>query len=258
MEDFNGLEPRLQALEEFTNGLRAEREKQMQEQELQQLLDSYGMQFNGRRDVGMEILNQLHRRGVDTSAASSNAVQDIITDMQAQIAQLYDDFNQKRQEMDQIQQQAAQLTDQINNIDQVVADTTGDGSEIPVPTNMSPEQMSTEVPPAPDATMTPPPPAADESVTPPPADMSVPPEQPASDTTSEVPPPVPEQPVVSDVRLKNVDTPNPMQNQQQFFIKKTNKVNVAPSADILSDKRVKEVHTPTFGRHLISVASRGF
>ena len=251
MEDFNGLEPRLQALEEFTNGLRAEREKQMQEQELQQLLDSYGMQFNGRRDVGMEILNQLHRRGVDTSAASSNAVQDIITDMQAQIAQLYDDFNQKRQEMDQIQQQAAQLTDQINNIDQVVADTTGDGSEIPVPTNMSPEQ------PAPDTTMTPPP-AADENVTPPPADMSVPPEQPAPDTTSEVPPPAPEQPVVSDVRLKNVDTPNPMQNQQQFFIKKTNKVNVAPSADILSDKRVKEVHTPTFGRHLISVASRGF
>ena len=252
MEDFNGLEPRLQALEEFTNGLRAEREKQMQEQELQQLLDSYGMQFNGRRDVGMEILNQLHRRGVDTSAASSNAVQDIITDMQAQIAQLYDDFNQKRQEMDQIQQQAAQLTDQINNIDQVVADTTGDGSEIPVLTNMSPEQ------PAPDTTSEVPPPAADESVTPPPADMSVPPEQPAPDTTSEVPPPVPEQPVVSDVRLKNVDTPNHMQNKQQFFIKKTNKVNVAPSADILSDKRVKEVHTPTFGRHLISVASRGF
>ena len=247
MEDFNGLEPRLQALEEFTNGLRAEREKQAQEQELQQLLDSYGMQFNGRRDVGMEILNQLHRRGVDTSAASSNAVQDIITDMQAQIAQLYDDFNQKRHEMDQIQQQAAQLTDQINNIDQVVADTTGDGSEIPVPTSMSPEQAPTEVPPAPDATMTPPP-----------ADGSVPPEQPAPDTTSEVPPPVPEQPVVSDVRLKNVDTPNPMQNQQQFFIKKTNKVNVAPSADILSDKRVKKVHTPTFGRHLISVASRGF
>ena len=247
MEDFNGLEPRLQALEEFTNGLRAEREKQAQEQELQQLLDSYGMQFNGRRDVGMEILNQLHRRGVDTSAASSNAVQDIITDMQAQIAQLYDDFNQKRQEMDQIQQRAAQLTDQINNIDQVVADTTGDGSEIPVSTDMSPEQAPTEVPPAPDATMTPPP-----------ADGSVPPEQPAPDTTSEVPPPVPEQPVVSDVRLKNVDTPNPMQNQQQFFIKKTNKVNVAPSADILSDKRVKEVHTPTFGRHLISVASRGF
>ena len=247
MEDFNGLEPRLQALEEFTNGLRAEREKQAQEQELQQLLDSYGMQFNGRRDVGMEILNQLHRRGVDTSAASSNAVQDIITDMQAQIAQLYDDFNQKRHEMDQIQQQAAQLTDQINNIDQVVADTTGDGSEIPVPTNMSPEQAPTEVPPAPDATMAPPP-----------ADGSVPPEQPAPDTTSEVPPPVPEQPVVSDVRLKNVDTPNPMQNKQQFFIKKTNKVNVAPSADILSDKRVKEVHTPTFGRHLISVASRGF
>ena len=247
MEDFNGLEPRLQALEEFTNGLRAEREKQAQEQELQQLLDSYGMQFNGRRDVGMEILNQLHRRGVDTSAASSNAVQDIITDMQAQIAQLYDDFNQKRQEMDQIQQQAAQLTDQINNIDQVVADTTGDGSEIPVPTSMSPEQAPTEVPPAPDATMAPPP-----------ADGSVPSEQPAPDTTSEVPPPVPEQPVVSDVRLKNVDTPNPMQNQQQFFIKKTNKVNVAPSADILSDKRVKEVHTPTFGRHLISVASRGF
>lgn len=257
MEDFNGLEPRLQALEEFTNSLRAEREKQAQEQELQQLLDSYGMQFNGRRDVGMEILNQLHRRGVDTSAASSNAVQDIITDMQAQIAQLYDDFNQKRQEMDQIQQQAAQLTDQINNIDQVVADTTGDGSEIPVPTSMSPEQAPTEVPPAPDATMAPPP-VADESVTPPPADMSVPLEQPAPDTTSEVPPPVPEQPVVSDVRLKNVDTPNPMQNQQRFFIKKTNKVNVAPSADILSDKRVKEVHTPTFGRHLISVASRGF
>ena len=245
MEDFNGLEPRLQALEEFTNGLRAEREKQAQEQELQQLLDSYGMQFNGRRDVGMEILNQLHRRGVDTSAASSNAVQDIITDMQAQIAQLYDDFNQKRQEMDQIQQQAAQLTDQINNIDQVVADTTGDGSEIPVPTNMSPEQVPAKE--TPDATMTPP--AADESVTP---------EQSAPDTTSEVPPSAPEQPVVSDVRLKNVDTPNHMQNKQQFFIKKTNKVNVAPSADILSDKRVKEVHTPTFGRHLISVASRGF
>lgn len=240
MEDFNGLEPRLQALEEFTNGLRAEREQQAQEHELQSILDSYGMQFNGRRDVGMEILNQLHRRGVDTSAASSNAIQDIITDMQTQIAQLYDDFNQKRQEMDQIQQQAAQLTDQINNIDQVVADATGDGSEVPQPTDMSP------VPPA------------DEGAIPPSPEAAAPiPE--GGDMAAPAPvPPAPEQPVVSDVRLKNVETPNPMQNQQQFFIKKTNKVNVAPSPDILSDVRMKEVHTPTFGRHLISVASRGF
>ena len=256
MEDFNGLEPRLQALEALAEQIQADKAQATQEKNLQSILDQYGLQFNGRRDVGMEILNQLNRQGVDVSAASSNAIQDIITDMQAQISQLYDDFNQKRQEMDQVQQEAAQLADQINKIDETVANATD--SENQPDANIeppAPEMPSAE--PAPAATDMAPPAPEDQMMPPEAAAPEMPPAEPVP-ATEPVPPAADPNAVMSDVRVKNVETPNPMGNQQGFFIKKTDKVNVAPSPDILSDQRVKEVHTPTFGRHLISVASRGF
>ena len=249
MEDFNDLEPRLAALEQLAQ---AQQEKEAQAQQaaaLQSIKDQYGMRFNNRDDVGMEILNQLARKGVDVSAASSNAVQDILDDMQAQVAQLYDDFNQQKHEMQETQNQAAELADQLNQIDETVKAATGGdmvNDEVPPPVEEAPvpEAPATEpvgepaVPPVEEAPAPVPEEPAPEPV-PAPADMA---------------PPAPE-PVTSDVTLKNVETPNPMGNNQSFFIKKTNKVNVAPSPAILSDATMKK---PSFGRNLIDIARRGW
>lgn len=251
MDEFNNLEPRLQALEQMAQQLQLEKEEAAQEKQIQGLLDQYGMQFNNRRDVGMEILNQLNRQGVDVSAASSSAIQDIITDMQTQIAQLYDDFNQKRQEMDIIQSEAADLANKVNQIDQVVVDATSLDAAVPTENEVPPVDapVEGEVPPPVEG----PAEAPVEGDVPPPVESTA--EAPVESSAA-----IPENTTLSDVRVKNVETPTPMQQPQNYFIKRTNKVNVAPSPDILSDARVKDVKSskPSFANHLISVARRSF
>lgn len=249
MEDFNDLESRLAALEQLAQ---AQQEKEAQAQQtaaLQSIKDQYGMRFNNRDDVGMEILNQLARKGVDVSAASSNAVQDILDDMQAQVAQLYDDFNQQKHEMQETQNQAADLADQLNQIDETVKAATGGdmtNDEVPPPV---------EEPPMPEAPAPMPEEMAPPPVEEPPAPAPEPVPEPAPEPApTDMAPPAPE-PVTSDVTLKNVETPNPMGNNQSFFIKKTNKVNVAPSPAILSDATMKK---SSFGRNLIDIARRGW
>lgn len=255
MDEFNNLEPRLQALEQMAQQLQLEKEEAAQEKQIQGLLDQYGMQFNNRRDVGMEILNQLNRQGVDVSAASSSAIQDIITDMQTQIAQLYDDFNQKRQEMDIIQSEAADLANKVNQIDQVVVDATSLDAASPTENEVPPVDAPVDAPvegPV-DTPVEGPAEAPVEGDVPPPVESTA--EAPVESSAA-----IPENTTLSDVRVKNVETPTPMQQPQNYFIKRTNKVNVAPSPDILSDARVKDVKSskPSFANHLISVARRSF
>ena len=225
------------------------------------------MRFGNRDDVAMEILNQLNRRGVDVSAASSNAVQDILDDMQGQIAALYDAFNQNKKEMADTQAKAADLADQLNSIDETVKAATGGdmvGEEVP---GAVPPATDTPSPfePAPEAAPEP----APESAAAADAGMGEPaPETAPADTTAPAPEaaPAPElapMDVPSDVRVKSISTENPppkMGNNQSYFIKPSDKVNAAPGPEILSDQRMKEPAAPhpTFGKHLISVASRGW
>lgn len=254
--EMDNLEPRLQALEALAEQMQAEKAQAAQDRDLQSVLDTYGMQFNNRKDVGMEILNQLSRQGVDVSAASSNAVQDIITDMQAQISQLYDDFNQKRQEMDAVQREAADLADQVNKMDEVVMNAANEpgqpdanieppAPEAPAPDMSAPQDM----PPAPDAGMAPPP-APDMGAPAPDAGMPPAPEAPAPEMAA--PAPMPQEPApnmaVSDERMKNIDT------RPAHVIYRT-----AKSQMTVSDERMKEVHkAPSFGSHLINIARRGW
>lgn len=216
--EMDNLEPRLQALEALAEQMQAEKAQAAQDRDLQSVLDTYGMQFNNRKDVGMEILNQLSRQGVDVSAASSNAVQDIITDMQAQISQLYDDFNQKRQEMDAVQREAADLADQVNKMDEVVMNAANEPGQ-------------------PDANIEPPAPEA------PAPDMSAPAPAPA---------PMPQEPApnmaVSDERMKNIDT------RPAHVIYRTAK----PQMTVSDERMKEVHKAPSFGSHLINVARRGW
>lgn len=263
MEDFNGLEPRLAALEQMAQEMQAEKAAAAEKAAIQSLKDQYGMRFGNRDDVAMEILNQLNRRGVDVSAASSNAVQDILDDMQGQIAALYDAFNQNKKEMADTQAKAADLADQLNSIDETVRSATGGdmvGDEVP---GATPPATDTPSPfePAPEAA----PEAAPEGAAAADAGMGEPaptPEAVPAPEAAPAPEPAPMD-VPSDVRVKSISTENPppkMGNNQSYFIKPSDKVNAAPGPEILSDARMKEPAAPhpTFGKHLISVASRGW
>lgn len=265
-EDFGGLEPRLAALEQMAQQMQAEKEAAAKQAAIQSLKDQYGMRFGNRDDVALELLNQLNRKGVDVSAASSEAVQDILDDMQGQIAALYDAFNQHRNELNQLQSDAANLAGQLNTIDETVtAATGGDMAGGEVPGSEPPAEPAPEAAPAPvpEATAEP----APETV--PAAAPEAPvPEAPAAPAPEAAPAPVPPaepapMEVPSDVRVKNISTENPppkMGNSQAYFIKKSNKVNIAPGPEILSDENMKNVEAPkpSFGKHLISIASRGF
>lgn len=284
MEDFNGLEPRLAALEQMAQQIQEEKAAQAQKAAVESLKDQYGMRFGNRDDVAMEILNQLSRQGVDVSAASSEAVQNILDDMQGQIAALYDAFNQHNQEMKSLQRDAASLADQLSTIDETVQSATaGDmaGGEVPgapaPDTAAAPEaapEPAPEAAPAPDAA----PEAApqqDPNIVPMP-DTAPAPEAAAPQDPNIVQ--MPQEPqgmvvesdarvknlahsVVSDVRMKNISTENPppkMGNNQTHFINPSNKVNVAVGPEVCSDERVKDIKKPSFGKHLISIASRGW
>lgn len=260
-EDFGGLEPRLAALEQMAQEMKAEREESARKAAIQSLKDRYGMRFGNRDDVAMEILNQLNRRGVDVSAASNNAVQDILDDMQGQIAALYDAFNQKQEEFDQVREEAAGLADQLNKIDNVVqAATSGDMAGGEVPGNEPPPETAPEAAPAPEAPVEPAPEAALAPAEPAPAAEAAP----APEAPAPVPPAEPApMDVPSDARVKNIETKNPppkMGNNQTHFIDPSSKVNVAVGPEVLSDKNMKNVEAkrPSFGKHLISIASRGF
>lgn len=266
MEDFNGLEPRLAALEQMAQQIQEEKAAAAQKAAIDSLKDKYGMRFGNRDDVAMEILNQLNRRGVDVSAASNNAVQDILDDMQGQIAALYDAFNQSKREMADTQAKAADLAGQLNAIDETVQAATGGdmaGGEVPGNEPPAPSALEAmpEAAPAPDTEA-----LQDTNVVPMPEEQAAPaPEAAAQQEPNVVP--MPEEPVAqpmavpSDVRVKDISTDNPppkMGNNQSYAIKPSNKVNVAVGPDILSDKRMKEPAKPSFGKHLISIASRGW
>lgn len=269
MEDFNGLEPRLAALEQMAQEIQAEKAAAAQKAAIQSLKDQYGMRFGNRDDVAMEILNQLNRRGVDVSAASNNAVQDILDDMQGQIAALYDAFNQTRKEMNDAQAEAANLADQLNSIDETVQAATGGdmvGEEVPGATPPATD-MPSPFEPAPEAapeaaSEAAPAPAAPDAGMGEPAAPEAAPEGAAAPMPEAAPAPEPApMDVPSDVRVKSISTENPppkMGNNQSYFIKPSSKINVAAGPEIVSDARMKEPAKPSFGKHLISIASRGW
>ena len=196
------LSMRLTALEDSA---KAERDAKRQ----QEFMDKYGNMFSNNRDIGIAILNQLDKQGVDTSAAGE-AIQSIIQDVLMECAALFNIFKNALQ-------QQGELLDKVSSIAQAV-DTAllPQGADIqsmlaqPMP-GMPPEGMPPEgMPPEgmPPEGMPPegmPPEGAGTTAPPPPEGM--PPEG-AGNLTP--PPPPPPEGVTSDRRVKSIIRTNSM------------------------------------------------
>ena len=184
------LSMRLTALEDSA---KAERDAKRQ----QEFMDKYGNMFSNNRDIGIAILNQLDKQGVDTSAAGE-AIQSIIQDVLMECAALFNIFKNALQ-------QQGELLDKVSSIAQAV-DTAllPQGADIqsmlaqPMsgmpPEGMPPEGMPPEGMPPEGAGNTPPPPPPEGAGSPPP-----PP-----------PPPPPPEGVPSDRRVKSIIRTNSM------------------------------------------------
>ena len=184
------LSMRLTALEDSA---KAERDAKRQ----QEFMDKYGNMFSNNRDIGIAILNQLDKQGVDTSAAGE-AIQSIIQDVLMECAALFNIFKNALQ-------QQGELLDKVSSIAQAV-DTAllPQGADIqsmlaqPMP-GMPPEGMPPEgMPPEGMPPEGMPPEGAGTTAPPPPEGM--PPEG-AGNLT---PPPPPPEGVTSDRRVKSI------------------------------------------------------
>lgn len=211
--DLEELSMRLGSLEQA-------RADDMQRAAQQAFMDKYGSRITNNEGLGLVILNELNRRGIDTSAADE-AVQEILDQLRMEATMLLDTI---KQDMNQ----ASELIDKIDEIDQSVqAAATATGSDTSIPSGeeempLMPE-MPTDAPPIPpegaEEPAPEPSPEAPEGPAPeemPPADVP-----PAPEEMGPAPEELPPEAMVSDANLKEV---------------------IQPKRIIISDKMRKYIH----------------
>lgn len=217
---------RLQALED-------ERAAEKQKAREDSFMDSYGGKFKNHRGLGMAILAELDRRGVDTSAADEA--------VQAVLDELREDSNRLLELIDEVKDTAAEQTEKIDDVADAVAkalagdgNTEGDGDgdvnqEVP-PMPPAPMEMGDAGAPPMGGDMPPAPPMEGDMPPAPPMEGGMPPAPPMGGDM----PPAPPQglpPTVSDRRMKRI-------------------------GKVLSDRRAKRLWKPSAG--MLSAATRGF
>lgn len=234
--DIAELEMRLAALEQS-------KKQSDQGAMLDGFMDKYGTRFNGNRGLGLTVLNELSRRGVDVSAAD-DAVQKITDELRMEATALLDNLKEAQAQVSEAQAQVSAFTDKVNTVDEAVMSAQG-GAPMGEPA----PDMSAEAP----APMEEPAPMPEEQapMEEPAPDMSA--EEPAPEADmGNLPPPeqaFPDANVLSDENMKNI-VKEPMTN------------------GVLSDRRMKLIKqfrsTPkpksgsTFSSSLLNAAKRGF
>lgn len=155
--DLDELSARLSSLEE-------QRDIDARMAAQQAFMDKYGSRMSNNASLGSVILNELNRRGIDTSAADE-AVQQIIDQLRMEATMLLDTLKDNME-------QASELVDKLDAVEdsvQAAADATGadislpseemaaeaQGGEIP-PEMMPPDMAGGEMPPPEQMEMVPP------------------------------------------------------------------------------------------------------
>lgn len=198
----------LEELSMRLGSLERARASDMQKAAQQAFMDKYGSRISNNTSLGLIILNELNRKGIDTSAADE-AVQEILDQLRMEATMLLDTIKDNME-------QGSELLDKINDMQESVeAAAAATGADLSV----SSEEVPTEISEA-EAGMTPEgqPPMegipADTGMGEPPADMgSAPEDMPAytgmGEPPAEIPPEqmqesLPEGDVVSDARMKRI------------------------------------------------------
>lgn len=179
------LEEMSMRLSSIEDTIKAERDAKRQ----QEFMDKYGDMFSNNQEIGLAILNQLDRKGVDVSVATE-AVQSIIQDVLMECTMLMNVFKSAMQ-------QQGELIDKVADIAQAV-DTAMAPAGADIQSMLAPPEGP---PPPPEGGMSPegappPPPEGMPPEGPPPPEGGTPPE-------GAPPPPAPEG-VPSDSRVKTI------------------------------------------------------
>ena len=149
-------------------------------------MDKYGTKFSGDEGIGVAILAELGRRGVDTSAADE-AVMEILDQIRMEATQILDKIK-----MDE--KAVSDLMDKVQTIEEGVHAATGATPDAGAPPDAG-------IPPLPDAAGAPPPMDMDMGAPPPGGDVPPPMDMGAPPPGGDVPPPMD---VPSDEQLKNI------------------------------------------------------
>jgi hypothetical protein len=135
-----GLEELAQRLAMLEGSAAQQQESQMRGQ----FMDKYGTKFSGDEGIGIAILNELNRRGIDTSAADE-AVQDILDTIRAEATAVLDKIK-----MDE--RTVSDLMDKVATVEESIAAATGatPGADMAVGTSPPPpEDIASDLAPPP-------------------------------------------------------------------------------------------------------------
>lgn len=237
-----------------------------EEAEKKAFLTAHGAMFNNNEDIGLSVLNELKRRGVETKAATDEAIESILDSYRKEIAQLSDALGSAKQQVEQLQNQQADLLSKADTMDKAVQSATGQPENQEAGIDGGAQPMSGA--PAPEAAA--PAPETPAPETPAPAPETSAPETPAPETPapgegSEAPaqplPPDanknPAETTVSDERMKVIQKPK---NNSEVFAKihQLASSHKKPAGTTVSDERMKNIKSSAFSEAMISAARRSW
>ena len=240
-----------------------------EEAEKKAFLTAHGAMFNNNEDIGLSVLNELKRRGVETKAATDEAIESILDSYRKEIAQLSDALGSAKQQVEQLQNQQADLLSKADTMDKAVQSATGQPENQEAGIDGGAQPMSEALAPGAAAAPETSAPVTEAPSTAPATEMPAPetpaPETPAPGEGSEAPaqplPPDanknPAETTVSDERMKVIQKPK---NNSEVFAKIHQRASShkKPAGTTVSDERMKNIKSSAFSEAMISAARRSW
>lgn len=125
----------LEELSMRLGSLERARASDMQKAAQQAFMDKYGSRISNNTSLGLIILNELNRKGIDTSAADE-AVQEILDQLRMEATMLLDTIKDNME-------QGSELLDKINDMQESVeAAAAATGADLSVPSEEVPAEIS--------------------------------------------------------------------------------------------------------------------
>lgn len=125
----------LEELSMRLGSLERARASDMQKAAQQAFMDKYGSRISNNNSLGLIILNELNRKGIDTSAADE-AVQEILDQLRMEATMLLDTIKDNME-------QGSELLDKINDMQESVeAAAAATGADLSVPSEEVPAEIS--------------------------------------------------------------------------------------------------------------------
>lgn len=229
------LEARLMALEQA-------RENDLMRATEEAFMNRYGGAISNSRSLGLTIMNELARRGIDIGPASNEVVARIIEQLRGECNAILDATAQAKSFIESLAAQASQKLDEMNATQEAINTAAAATGEAEMPTSeamaeMQPgaqEQIPTEpMPPEqqmpaeqPSAEIPPEQPSAEQ----PP--VEVPPEQPPAEQPPAEQPPIKPDEVTSDKNAKNIKAPKSYFRNLACAVSDRNMKNVSAPASV--------------------------